>query len=125
MLVQLPYCRNILALQEHTLETCPGEFWACWFEQNMLSGKRTHTHRHTQTQSALQEEAHCAEGRSMEGSGCVKRGKAETSRRLFSASPAPPPSGDPAGQCFAPGYSLSAQEEDAAHFNNKFALCKC
>lgn len=54
----------------------------------------------------------------MEGSGHVRRGKAETSRRLFSASPAPPLSRDPAGQCFAPGYNLSAPGEDTVHLQS-------
>ena len=54
----------------------------------------------------------------MEGSGHVRRGKAETSRRLFSVSPAPPLSRDPAGQCFAPGYNLSAPGEDTVHLQS-------
>lgn len=74
-----------------------------------------HTQTHEHTQSVLEEEAHCAERRSMEGSGHVRRGKTETSRRLFSVSPAPPLSRDTAGQCFAPGYNLSAQGEDTSH----------
>lgn len=87
----------------------------------MLSERRTHTcnntHTHTDTESAFQEEAHCAERRSMEGSGHVRGGKTETSRRLFSTSPAPPLSRDSAGQCFAPGYNLPAQGIDT------FSLC--
>lgn len=55
----------------------------------------------------------------MEGSGHVRRGKAETSRRLFSPSPAPPLSRDPAGQCFAPGYNLSALGEDTVHLQQQ------
>lgn len=62
-------------------------------ERNMLSeeegaharalkeGARTHA----DTASAFEEEAHCAAGRSMEGSGRVRGGKTETSGRLFSA----------------------------------------
>lgn len=94
----------------------------CWRVLGMLVRTKyvvrkedTHIQTHTHAQSALQEEAHCAERRSMEGSGHVRRGKTETSRRLFSASPAPPLSRDTAGQCFAPGYNLSAQGEDTFH----------
>lgn len=79
----------------------------------------THTQTHAHSQSVLEEEAHCAERRSMEGSGHVRRGKAETSRRLFSASPAPPLSRDTAGQCFAPGYNLSAQGEDTSQLQQQ------
>jgi len=69
-------------------------------------------HTHTHTQPTLQEEAHCAERRSMEGSGHVRRGKAETSRRLFSVSLSPPLSRDPAGQCFVPVYNLLSQGDN-------------
>lgn len=84
----------------------------------MLSERRTHTHTCTDTESAFQEEAHCAERRSMEGSGHVRGGKTETSRRLFSTSPAPPLSRDSAGQCFAPGYNLPAQGIDTFLLRN-------
>jgi len=96
-----------------------------WLELNTMSGKRkedTHTHMSTYTRSTLQEEAHCVERRSMEGSGHVRRGKAETSRRLFSVSLSPPLSGDPAGQCFAPGYNLSVQGEGTVHFQQVISV---
>lgn len=54
----------------------------------------------------------------MEGSGHVRGGKTETSRRLFSASPAPPLSRDSAGQCFTPGYNLPAQGIDTFSLHN-------
>lgn len=82
----------------------------------------THAHTHTHTWSAFQEEAHCAERRSMEGSGRVRRGKAETSRRLFSASLFPPLSRDLAGQCFVPGYNLSAQGEETFHLQQVLSV---
>lgn len=83
---------------------------------NKLCGEEGgRTHLPTHSWSALQEEAHCAEQRSMEGSGRVRRGKAETSRRLFSASLSPPLSRDPNGQRFAPGHNLSAQGVNTVH----------
>lgn len=92
--------------KKNTLESCPGYVG---LQVRMLSemGKDTHTHAHIYKRHiwcVVEEEAHCAEERSMEGSGHVKRGKAETSRRLFSVSLF----GclEPSGQCFVKGTSF-------------------
>lgn len=54
-------------------------------EEGERTHAQVHTRTHADTASAFEEEAHCAVRRSMEGSGRVRGGKTETSRRLFSA----------------------------------------
>lgn len=68
-------------------------------------------------QSALQEKAHCAERRSIEGTSHIRRGRTETGRRLFSALPL---STVIAGQCFAPGFHLSPGKKTPENF----CMCK-
>lgn len=69
---------------------------------------RRHKRTHADTASAFEEEAHCAARRSMEGSGRVRGGKTETSRRLFSALSGSSAVDTRLVSAFAPGYNLPA-----------------